>query len=139
MEVHLFIACFVMFGLHICVLTLLFVNRVKNVRTGVTDPKFFKTYDIEAKVPNFTKQLSRNYINQFESPTLFYAIIAIILSMELAHPHLAVAAYAFAGTRIIHTLIHITANKIYPRIFFFMLSSLILIFMWVRALMLALA
>ena len=138
MEIHLFFACFIMFGLHMVVLLLLFINRVNNVRAGITDPKYFKTYDIQAQIPRFTKQLARNYSNQFEAPTLFYAVIAMVLAMGLSHIHLVILAYAYVGMRVLHSLTHITSNKIYPRMVLFLLSAFTLTLLWLKAFLAAL-
>lgn len=128
-----------MFGLHVSVLLTLFIRRVQDVRTRKTDARYFKTYDLDTEIPVITRQLSRNYINLFESPVLFYAIIALVLAMGLEHPHFPYLAYGYVGCRVLHSAIHITHNKIYPRMLVFLISWLVLGTLWAKALFLVLA
>lgn len=135
MEKHLFISCFIVFGLYLSVLLALFVVRVRDVQSGRTDARFFKTYDFPTEISNLGKQLTRNYSNLFEAPTLFFAIIALILALKLHHPHFVILAYSYAGLRVAHSVIHVTVNKIHPRMFTFFLSTAALAGLWVRALL----
>ena len=123
-----------MFLLTFCVAIAMFIRRTRDVKQGTTDPRYFKTYDLETKIPTISKQLSRHYINLFESPVLFYAIIALILAMDLDHPHFAILAYAYVAARLVHSSIHLTHNKLWPRIISFFVSFAILGALWVRAL-----
>ncbi len=139
MVLHLFIACFLMFCLHLIVMLTLFITRVNAVRAKQLDPRYFKTYDLDTPIPVITRQLSRNYINLFESPVLFYAIILLILSLNLEHEHFTFLAYAYVATRFLHSGIHITINKLYPRMFLFFISWVLLATLWLKALLLMLA
>ena len=136
---HFFLACFLLFALSIGVLLLMFFSRLKDMRAGVTNPKYFKTYDLETQVPSHTRQMVRNYANLFETPVLFYAIIGLILSMGLEHTHLVVLAYAYPLTRCVHSLVHLTSNKLYPRMITFWTSIAVLSCLWLRALVLVMA
>ena len=133
MEKNLFLACFLMFGLHAAVLVILFVKRVRDVRSKTTDPRYYKTYDLEANVPVVTRQLSRNYVNLFEAPVLFYAIIALILALGLQNAYFVPLAYAYVACRVVHSLIHTTVNKVYPRLAAFMASWVVLAALWINA------
>jgi len=134
MEMHLFIACFIQFALTIVVLTIMFFTRIGDVKAGITDARFFKTYDFATEIPNKTKQLNRNVTNQFETPVLFFAVVALILAMGLAHQHLVVLAYAWVFLRVLHTFVHLTSNKLPYRMTTFILSLALLIALWVRTL-----
>lgn len=136
MEKHLFISCFIMFMLSISILTIMFFKRLRDMRVGVTDPKYFKTYDLATTIPTRTAQTVRNYSNLFETPILFYAIIALILALDLQHLHLVYLAYAYAGSRVLHSIVHLTTNKLYPRMITFMSSVFILFLLWSRTLLL---
>jgi len=139
MEKHLFISCFAMFAMYIFVLMRMFIARVRDVRTGKIDLRYYKTYSTDAQVPVKTLQLCRNYANQLESPMLFYAVIALVLAMDLTHISLVVLAYVYVGARFLHMVIHTSNNRLYPRMFAFMISILVLAALWVRTLLLVLA
>ncbi len=139
MEKHLFISCFIMFLLSFSVLTTMFFKRLRDMRLGATDPKYFKTYDLETNIPTKTAQMVRNYTNLFETPILFYAIIALILALGLQHLHLVYLAYAYAGSRVLHSIVHLTRNKLYPRMITFQLSVLLLLLLWSKTLVLVLS
>ncbi len=136
MQIHLFLACLIMFLLTMSVLLTLFIRRMADIRGGVTSIKYFKTYDVEAHVPIQTRQLERNYENLFETPLLFYAVMGLILALGFDHLHLVVLAYAYVGLRVCHSLVHITSNKLIPRMTTFFLSLFVLLLLWVRTLLL---
>lgn len=138
MEKHLFIACFMMFLLSLAVLATMFTRRMRDVRLGKTDPRYFKTYDLDTRIPAPTVQAVRNYINLFESPVLFYAVIGLVLAMGLAHSHLVVLAYTYVAIRVVHSVVHLTRNKLLPRMITFGLSMLVLLLIWTRTLLLVL-
>ena len=138
MELHLFIACFILFLLSFGVAARLFLRRVADIKKGDTDPRYYKTYDIEAEIPRQTRLLDRHYLNLFESPILFYAIIALILAMDLAHISLVVLAYVYVGVRLIHSYIHLTKNKVWPRAITFVSSFFVLLALWTNTLILVL-
>lgn len=134
MDKHLFISCFILFALNIIVFHFMFIKRIGDVRKGVTDAKFYKTYDIETSIPRFSKQLTRNFINHFETPVLFYAIIGMILIFKITDMSFIYLAYSYAILRTVHTIVHITGNRIYPRMAAFGASMIVLMVMWTKAL-----
>ena len=136
MQFHLFLSCFIMVLLTMSVLVTLFRTRMRDMRSGITDPKYFKTYDLATKIPKKTKQMERNYTNLLETPMMFYAVIGLVLALGLAHLHLVILAYLYVLIRVTHTVVHITGNKLYPRMITFWSSVGVLLLLWVRALLL---
>jgi len=59
----------------------LFRARVWAVRAGEVDASYFKTYQ-EGSEPRHTAQLSRQFVNLFETPVLFY--VACVTAMVTA-------------------------------------------------------
>lgn len=81
--------------------------------------------------PDRITQISNAYQNQFETPVLFYAVVA----MALTHPRtvdiaMIALAWAFVATRIIHAGIYTTSNAIRWRFNAFLAGALILMIMW---------
>lgn len=74
-----------------------------------------------------------NYNHLMEQPTLFYAV-ALVLAIAGAGDGLnAWAAWAYVALRVLHSLIQALFNTIAWRFMVFMLASLCLIFLAVRA------
>ena len=111
------------------VLVKMFRSRVRAVKAGEADAGYYKTYQ-EGGEPRETAQLSRHFINLFESPTLFYAAcIAGMVTGQNAGV-LIVLAWAYVALRIIHAYIHTGSNKIQSRIGAYFTSWLVLLGMW---------
>jgi hypothetical protein len=81
------------------------------------------------------KNAGDNYSNQYEMPTLFFAICLIFLVTHSVSPIIVTLAWAFAGFRILHALIHVTYNNINHRFLMFLLSALVLTAMFVKLVM----
>jgi len=60
---------------------------------------------------------SDNFSNQFELPVLFYAAVAIAVSLLMTDLLLVTLAWAFVGLRVIHAFIHLTYNDVLHRFF----------------------
>ncbi len=81
--------------------------------------------------PEHVKKISNNYRNQFESPVLFYALCGIATYTAFTNVWMVFLAWAYVATRLAHSLVHITNNRVIRRAGFFGLGLAILIVMWV--------
>lgn len=81
-----------------------------------------------------------NFKNQFELPVIFYALCLVFMTAGSATQLVVISAWVFVASRIIHTLIQTTNNKIFPNRFAaFLIGALALIVMTVAAFIQALA
>ena len=135
MDKHLFISCFLLVALNLVIAVAMFLRRVGDIKSGATDIKFFKTYDLNTTIPRVSRQLTRNFINQFETPVLFYVAIGFILIFKVNDSAFVSLAYLFSGLRILHSLIHTSSNRIYPRMISFFSAYLVIMIIWVRLLL----
>ena len=86
-----------------------------------------------AQIPPEVRWKADNYNNLMEQPTLFYAI-ALTLAVAGAADGLNVTlAWIYVGLRVIHSLIQATVNIILARFSVFMLGSLVLLALTIRA------
>ncbi|MFO1103829.1 MAG: MAPEG family protein [Methylocystis sp.] len=86
-----------------------------------------------AQIPPKTRWKADNYNHLLEQPTLFYAV-AITLAMLGAGDRLNIAlAWSYVGLRILHSLIQALINIIMLRWLIFMISSLVLLALTIRA------
>ena len=70
-------------------------------------------------------QASDNFKNQFEVPVLFYVLAVFFAVAGETTPLVLFLAWVFAGARVLHALVQLTTNVIFPwRFGFFFLSGL---------------
>ncbi len=89
--------------------------------------------DLEGVIPAEINWKSHNYTHLMEQPTLFYATVAILAIMGPGSLDVALA-WAYVVIRIIHSVWQATVNRLPVRFSLFLLSSLCLIVLAVRAL-----
>ena len=66
-------------------------------------------------MPDYARKISNNMNNQWETPTLFYALILLAFVLHLYSIVLAIVAFIFVAARIGHTYVHSTNNKVLTR------------------------
>jgi hypothetical protein len=74
---------------------------------------------------------SKNFINQFELPVLFYGAVAFALILKQADGVMLALAWVFALTRLGHALIHVGANVVRWRGMLYLVGAAALLAMWV--------
>lgn len=75
---------------------------------------------------------SDNFANLFELPVLFYAGVLLALQQELSGAGLLAAAWAFAGLRALHSLVHCSYNRVAHRFAAYALGALALAAFWLQ-------
>lgn len=73
---------------------------------------------------------SANFTNQFETPVVFFALIMLAMATGATGYVMAVLAWLYVATRVIHTLIHIGPNKLPLRGAVYGIGVLALFCMW---------
>lgn len=73
---------------------------------------------------------SKNFINQFELPVLFYAAVAFALILHAADTLMIVLAWVFVLTRVAHAIIHVGPNVVRWRGSLYIVGALMLLIMW---------
>ncbi len=91
--------------------------------------------DLDGRLPPQVMWKSHNYTHLMEQPTIFYAVVAII---AIAGPNsTAIAlAWAYAAIRVVHSFWQAMVNRIPVRVALFATSSLVLIALAIKALLL---
>lgn len=118
-----------MFALTAVVLVVLFRRRVEAVRSGAISASYFRTFG-EAVEPERSRVAARQFANLFEAPTLFYVACLVLMVVHDASPWARVFAWAYVAARVIHTVIHLGANRLRWRIRAFFASWIILAVLW---------
>ncbi|WP_181704079.1 MAPEG family protein [Chthonobacter albigriseus] len=79
--------------------------------------------------PDDVRALSNNMNNQFETPTLFYALGILALVLNAATVLFAVLAWVYVASRVAHTVVHTTTNFVPHRFRIFLVGYAALIAM----------
>ena len=90
--------------------------------------------DLEGVVPDKVNWKAHNYAHLMEQPTVFYPTV-IILAIMGASAIDVVAAWIYVALRIVHSIWQATVNVVSTRFLLFLLSTIALVYLAVRAVM----
>ena len=124
-----------MFALAAWTMLVLLLIPVVRIRAGLrreVRPKDF-LYGESAEVPGQVSLPNRNYMNLLELPMLFYVVCLLLFVIAGASPLVVAVAWLYVGLRVVHSLIHVTYNRLIHRFALFALSSTALLALWVLA------
>ena len=91
--------------------------------------------EFHAQLPAEVRWKADNYNNLMEQPTIFYATALTLAVVGEGAGLNAGLAWGYVGLRVVHSLVQATANVIMLRFMVFMLASLVLLALAVRAAM----
>ena len=112
----------------------MFVKRVGYMQAHNVDVEQVKSpADTQALVPGDASAPANNLRNMTELPVVFY-VVALYLTVfgQVDQLHLT-CAWVFVGFRVLHSLIHCSYNRVMHRFLAYLVSSLALWVMVVRA------
>jgi hypothetical protein len=116
-----------------------FIVMISMYRTRVTEMKSKHIHPQKLDTRSSSKELLKNsapaadnYSNLFELPVLFYTAILLTLILMVQDSILVILAWSFVISRYLHSLVHITYNKVMHRFSVFLFSSFLLLAFWVR-------
>ena len=118
---------FLTFGIMVWILKL----RYRAVREDGLNPRYFNLYR-GGKLPDYLAKVTQHFENLFEMPLFFYIGIILILVLDIVDSFYIFLAWVFFISRLIHTTIHTTYNKVAHRKNAFIISTLILIILWLK-------
>ena len=115
-------------------LTMLSVARLARMRfaaarAGRVDPRYYKVFKGDGEPPELAAT-SRNVVNLYEMPTLFYAGTAIAFAAGEAGALLVALGWAYFASRVLHTMIHVSMNRVLWRFRVFAVSWIVLLAYW---------
>lgn len=120
---------FAMVLLTFSVLVRLFRARSRLAKQGEIDPSFFSIYQGDGE-PEASAKLARHFTNLYEAPVLFYVCCVSALAVNLTGTLFLLLAWAYVAARSVHTYIHTGSNSIWPRVYAYFSSWIILLAMW---------
>jgi hypothetical protein len=93
--------------------------------------------DLDGVLPPSVNWKSHNYTHLMEQPTIFYATVAILAIMGAGALDV-LLAWAYVAIRIVHSIWQATVNRIPVRFTLFTISTLCLLVLAIRAVMVTL-
>ncbi len=118
-------------GWTLCVLLLMPYQRLKAVFAGHITPNDFKLGE-SPRVPPVVSIPNRNFMNLLEAPVLFYFVIIVAFITQNVDPVVIALAWSYFGLRVLHSLVHLTYNKVMHRMPVFAASNGVLAVIWIK-------
>jgi hypothetical protein len=118
-----------MVGLTAAVWLKLYADRLGEMRARRIAPQSVATAR-EAAARLERTQAAENFRNLFEVPVLFYVLCVALVLEGGSTPGFVATAWAYVGLRSIHSLIHVTYNRVTHRFLVYVASTLLLFGMW---------
>jgi hypothetical protein len=89
---------------------ILMLRRKDAFSSGALRPEDVNVSTERYPVP--ARLASANFSNQFETPVLYFALIMLAMEVGASGYGMALLAWLYVATRVVHTLIHIGPNKL---------------------------
>ena len=116
----------------------MYVTRIPAMQKAKIDPDQAQMAGLlDQKLPPQVQWKAHNYNHLHEAPTVFYAVVIMLVLLGAGDGMNAFLAWIYTGLRVIHSLVQVTANKVMVRFVLFLLSSIVLIALIASAAMIA--
>ena len=124
----------VMMLLTMFVWTYMYVLRIHySVVNRIHPQKLTTPEKVAALIPESINNPANNLKNLFELPVLFYALCLYLFVTQSVDMTFLVAAWLFVAFRVFHSIVQCTSNHVMTRFRLYMIASLALWFMFLRA------
>jgi hypothetical protein len=80
--------------------------------------------------PPRVTQVANTFHNQFETPVLFYALVAFAMFTRQADLLFVLLSWLFVATRVAHAWVYTTSNHVFTRFRIFLAGTSVLMLMW---------
>jgi len=84
------------------------------------------------EIPSYLTTISHHYKNLYELPVLFYVWILTLLTLESWTNIDVYLAWAFVGSRFLHSIIRVPNKQVHIRFYIFLIGFAILVICWIR-------
>ena len=126
----IWLPCAAMVGLTALVWVKLYWDRIGEMRARRIDAQELAT--VRAAAGKLERpQAADNFRNLFEVPVLFYLLGVALVLTGGSTPAFVTAAWAYVSLRALHSLIHVTYNRVMHRFLVYVASTLLLFGLWI--------
>ena len=130
---HPVLALILLHSVILIVLVVVRIGAMRNLNLKFQDAKH--TSDLDSPtIPDYIRQVGANYNNLCEVPTVFYALIFYIWAVGHVDSIHVLCAWAFFFSRVAHSLVQVTFNKVFVRFTIFFIGWSLIITMSLREL-----
>lgn len=130
MTMQIFWPMFALFAWTIVVSLRSLQVRIAAMRAREVSESYFEIFAGEA--PEHVVKVGNNLRNLTEFPQLFYVVALLIMMTGSVDETFFWLAWAYVAFRVLHSVVHMSFNKVKPRFAMFIISQLVLIVMWVK-------
>jgi hypothetical protein len=124
----IWLPCAAMVGLTAAVWVKLYADRLGEMRAKRIDPQALASARATAQLER--PQAAENFRNLFEVPVLFYVLCVALVLNGGSTPGFVTAAWVYVALRVVHSLIHVTYNRVTHRFLIYVASTLLLFGTW---------
>ena len=114
------------------VMLVMYQKRLSEMKIKQIDPQQTQTRSKSKALLTNSASAADNFSNLFELPILFYTAILLTLILMVQDGILVILAWSFVISRYLHSLIHVSYNRVMHRFSVFIFSSFVLLAYWVR-------
>ncbi len=125
------ILVFITFGMMFWMLKL----RYKAVLKDGFDPKYFRLYNnaqSSVPMPEYLVKVTQHFNNLLEMPPLFYLALILLAALNITDTFYVILSWGYLFSRLFHSYIHTTGNRVLKRKNAFIVSMVILMVLWAR-------
>ena len=126
----IWLPCAALVGVTAVVWLKLYADRLLEMRAKRIDPQELSNVRAAAVKLDRT-QAADNFRNLFEVPVLFYLLCVAIALNGGSTPGFVAAAWVYVALRALHSLIHVTYNRVVHRFLVYVASTLLLFGLWI--------
>ncbi len=94
---------------------------------GIAPDDARDTASVGSKLPPEVQWKAHNYNHLHEAPTVFYAIAIVLALLGVGDGMNLWLGWAYVALRVLHSLVHVTVNKVALRFALFALSTFVLL------------
>ena len=120
--------------LTLCVWIYMYIQRISFINSRKLNPQDLVGTNTLAKLsPPKVSNPSDNLKNLFEIPVIFYALVLYLFITKQVDSVYLYTAWIFFSFRVLHSIVHCTFNWVILRFYLYLLATLALWFMALRA------
>lgn len=112
---------------------IMYFRRVRAMKSQGIDPNKLHSPAEQAKLAGPANWPAENYNHLFEMPVLFYVVCLLFIATGKGDAETVQLAWGFVATRVIHSAIQISYNKITHRFSVFLVSSIVMFLLLYKA------
>ena len=127
----IFLPAIALVALTFAVWILLYVRRAGAMRAHRVSPERFKTRSTRVPLEE-QASASDNFQNLLELPMLFYVLVLALHATQRVDSVYLALAWGFVGLRGVHSLVHVSYNRVMHRFSAYFLAGVLLWAAWLR-------